>query len=506
MLLPNSYREWIELAYRRRRTALAAGLTVFAIVVVGTVLWPPVYLSNCQVLVQDNRAQLLVSPDLQGNSPQNSAGVTNPVSEQDLNSERELITSLYLVRLALQDLPVPPGYAHRSGMVMAAAKSVLALPLRGYDTLHDIPNLTARDAWAMDIERHLDASVIKRSNIIEVEFRSHDRQWTKDFLDRLMSRYLEFHASLSHDPQAEKFYAQQTKLLKDRLEQSEAAVRDFQLKTGIGNLDEQKRVLIARISDLQNTEAKTDAQISGNQQEVTAIQSQMSKTPERIQKETRQEQNLALQQLKPQVMQLRAERAELLTRYLPTSERIKEIDAKVAAEEKILDNENHLEVNEQLTDVNPVWITMQTDLKTTAASVASEKGSRDELEKQIGDANQQLAALVTNGVQLQRLQRQAASDSEAYEAYVRKTEEARASEGLNSNKILNVSVAQPPIDPIVPAFPSVPFNLAVGLMLAVLFGAAAAYWAEESDAKIYSSAVVNDLTGLPIVATLNDRM
>jgi len=67
-------------------------------------------------------------------------------------------------------------------------------------------------------------------------------------------------------------------------------------------------------------------------------------------------------------------------------------------------------------------------------------------------------------------------------------------------------VAQPPIDPIVPTFPSVPFNLAVGLMLAVLFGAATAYWAEESDAKIYSSAVVNDLTGLPIVAILNDRM
>lgn len=283
-------------------------------------------------------------------------------------------------------------------------------------------------------------------------------------------------------------------------------MRDYQLKTGIGNLDEQKRVLIARISDLQSTASKTDAQISGTQQEAASIQSQMSQTPERIQKETRQEQNLALQQLKPQVMQLRAERAELLTRYQPTSERIKEIDAKLASEEKILDNEDHLEVNEQLTDVNPVWITMQTDLKTAAASAASAKATRDELEKQIGDANQQLAALVTNGVELQRLQRQATSDSDAYQAYVRKTEEARASEELNSNKILNVSVAQPPIDPIVPTFPSVPFNLAVGLMLAVLFGAAAAYWAEESDSKIYSSSVVNDLTRLPIVATLNDRM
>jgi uncharacterized protein involved in exopolysaccharide biosynthesis len=505
-MIPNTYRDWIDLAYRRRRIAFLAGLTVFGVVALGTLLWPPVYLSNCQVLVQDNRAQLLVSPDLQGNSAPNSAAVTNPVSEQDLNSERELITSLYLVRLALQDLPIPAAYQHRSSIAMAAAKGVLLLPLEGYHVLHDIPNLTPRDAWAMDVARHLDASVVKRSNIIDVQFHSHDRRWTKDFLDRLMSQYLEFHASLSHDPQAEKFYEQQTKLLKDRLEQSEAALRDYQLKTGIGNLDEQKRVLIARISDLQSTASKTDAQISGSEQQVANIQSQLGQTPQRINKETRQEQNLALQQLKPQVMQLRAERSELLTRYQPNSERIKQIDAKLASEEKILDNENNLEVKEQLTDVNPVWITMQTDLKTAGAAAASGKATRDELNKQIVAANQELATLVTNGVELQRLQRQATSDSDAYQAYVRKTEEARASEELNSNKILNVSVAQPPIDPIVPAFPSVPFNLAIGLLLATLFGVAAAYWAEESDSKIYSSTVVNDLTGLPIVAVLNDRV
>lgn len=505
-MISNNYKDWIELAYRRRRIALIAGLTVFGVIAVGTFLWPPDYQSNCQVLVQDNRAQLLVSPDLQASGQQNPSGVTNPVSEQDLNSERELITSLYLVRLALEDLPIPSAYAHKSNLAIAAAKGVLLLPLEGYHVLHSIPNLTPRDAWAMDVARHLDASVVKRSNIIDVEFRSHDRRWTKDFLDRLMSRYLTFHASLSHDPQAQKFYEQQTKLLKDRLEQSEAAVRDYQLKTGIGSLDEQKRTLIARISDLQSTAAKTDAAISGSQQQVADLQTQLGRTPQRIQKETRQVQNLALQQLKPEVMQLRAQRAELLTRYQPNSERIKEIDAKLASEEKILDNENHLEVNEQLTDVNPVWITMDTDIKTANAAAASGKATSEALNKQIEAANQQLAALVTNGVELQRLQRQATSDSDAYQAYVRKTEEARASEELNSNKILNVSVAQPPIDPIVPAFPSVPFNLAVGLMLAILFGAAAAYWVEESDSKIYSSTVVNDLTGLPIVAVLNDRV
>ncbi len=67
-------------------------------------------------------------------------------------------------------------------------------------------------------------------------------------------------------------------------------------------------------------------------------------------------------------------------------------------------------------------------------------------------------------------------------------------------------MAQPPIVPMQPVFPSVPFNLAVGLLLATLFGVGAAYWAEESDSKIYSPGAVNNLTGLPIVAVLSERV
>ena len=113
--------------------------------------------------------------------------------------------------------------------------------------------------------------------------------------------------------------------------------------------------------------------------------------------------------------------------------------------------------------MNPVWITLQTDLKRPAPRRLPEKQLATSSTKQIDTANQQLSLLVSNGVDMERLQRQVTSDSDAYQAYVRKTEEARASEALNSNKILNVSVAQPPIVPMQPVFPSVPFNLAVGL-------------------------------------------
>jgi len=504
-MIPTGYNDWIEIAYRRRRIALIAGLALFGVVTLGTLLLSPVYVSNCQVLIQDNRAELLVSPGLQENAPQSPGAVANPVNEQDLNSERELITSLYLVKLVVADLPLPASYRRTSGMTISMIKGIARLPFTGYAALHDIPHLSPKDAWALDIARNLDASVIKRSNIIEVDFHSHDRRWSKDFLDRLMSKYLEFHAHLSHDPQAQQFFEEQTKLLKNRLEASDDKLRDFQLKTGIGNLEQQKSMLITRISELQNEAAKTGAQVSGSQQQIAMLGSELKETPQRIQKESRSVQNMALQQLKPDVMQLRAERAELLTRYQPNSERIKQIDAKLRSEEGILDRENHLEVNEQTTDVNPIWTTIQTDLKQAGGNVASQKAVHDELARAINSANQELASLVTNGVELQRLQRQVTADQDAYVSYVRKTEEARASEALNSNNILNVSVAQPPIEPTQPDFPNVRFNLAVGLLLALAFALATAYWAEERDPRIYSASAVNGIAGLPIVAVVSER-
>jgi uncharacterized protein involved in exopolysaccharide biosynthesis len=504
-MILGTVKDWIDLVYRRRRTATGAALLIFAVIAVGTLIWPPRYTSSCQIMVQDNRAQLLVSPGLQQNAQQSPSAVVNPVSEQDLNSERELITSLYLVKQVVTAMPVPRTYTRRPGMAMAMMKGVMRLPFTGYRALHDIPQVTPKEAWAFDITRNLSAFVIKRSNIIEVEFQSSNRQWTKNLLDRLMSKYLEFHAHLSHDPEAQQFFDEQATILKGRLETSDNALRAYQLQTGIGDLAEQKRVTIAHISELESQSATAGAQVSGGEQQIAMFESELKTTPERIQKESRSVQNLALEQLKPQVMQLRAERAELLSRYQPNSQRITEIDAKLASEVGILDRENHLEVNEQTVDSNPVWTTIQTDLKQAIGNVAAQKAMRKKFEEDITASQQELAALVSNGVNLERLQRQVSADQSAYAVYVQKTEEARTSEALNSNNLMNVSIAQPPIVPIQPVSPSVPLNLTVGLLLALAFGLAAAYWEEERDPRIFSSAAVNAASGLPIIAVLDER-
>lgn len=494
---------WIDLLLRRRNVAVQVAVTVFGVIFIGTMLWPPTYESTAKILVQDKRAQYLVSPDLQDDSMAKQAVVARPVTQEDLNSELELLASTYLIKLALANLPVPSGGS--GGALFNVAGGLIDLPALGYDTLHNAPAMTARDRWAMKLERNLNPSVIKLSNIIEVNFRSHDPRWSQDFLSRLLDQYLEYHARLSHDPQAEKFFQEQAHLLQTKLESSEDQLRQFEVQNGITDLNAQKQALVTRLSDLQIQYNRSVAELASAQEQVATLGAQLQATPQRIGKETRSVQNEALQGLKPQVMQLKAERAELLARYQPTSQRIQEIDAKLAAAQKILDAENHLEVKEQATDLNPIWVTLDTNLEQSKTSSSADKATQEALANEIQQARADLTQITNNGIALDRLQRKVTADKEAYMSYVRKSEEARTAQALNLSKILNVSVAQPPSLPLQPVTPKVWLNLLAGLMLAGLTGVGAAYWEERQDECIYCATTISEVSGLPTLAVFRDE-
>jgi uncharacterized protein involved in exopolysaccharide biosynthesis len=494
---------WIEVLFRRRTAFIETATIILGLVVLATLLWPPIYESNAKILVQDNRAQLLVSPNLQTESPQNPAIVVNPVSEEDLNSEVELLTSVQLIKQAIAGLPVPH---ERSAGDLLRSTVGLAFDIPGdsYRLLHSSPPISSRDQWALMLARHLRVSAIKRSNIIEVDFRSHDSRWAQEFLSRLTDAYMAYHARLSNDPQAAQFFDRQAKNLSAQLNASEEKLRQFEVSTGITSLEGQKQALVSRLSDLQLQYDKNSADLASAQQQVAALHHQLAATPQRIGKETRSVQNLALQQIKPEVMRLEAERAELLTRYQPDSQRISEIDARLSAAQRILSHENHLEVQEVSTDLNPVWVTIDQSLDQSAANVASLSASRETLAGQLQAIQHQLTDMVNNGLQIERLERQVATDKDAYLSYVRKGEEARAAAGLNANQILDVSLAESPSEPLEPVFPKIWLNLIAGALLALVAGAGAAYWEEQSDPKLYSRVAVEESAGVSTIAVLRN--
>jgi polysaccharide biosynthesis protein PslE len=276
------------------------------------------------------------------------------------------------------------------------------------------------------------------------------------------------------------------------------------VQTGVTNPGEQKQALIMRISQLQSDAARTAVDLAAAQRRVAVLQARTNAIPKRVGKETKVVQNMALQQLKPQVLQLETERADLLTRYQPDSERIKEIDARLAAAHKILDREKQTEIQEQSSDLNPIWVQMDTELEQAGAQAAALQANQAALAAQISKAQDQVKQLLNSSVENDRLQRMVDTEKQAYVSYLRRGEEARAAGALNRSKILNVSVTEPPNRPMTPSYPIVPLNLGVGVLLALGCAVGAAYLEEQLDPRIYSPAAVAAVSGLKTLAQLRE--
>lgn len=495
--------QWIETIFRRRVLALRVGLLVFGVIALGSLLWAPTYESVSEILVQSNRAQLLVSPGLKEDAA-NQSTQTVPVMEQDLNSEVELLTSPFLIQQALAGAKENRRGGLISG-VRSLVDSVVSLPYQGYLALHGDSNPNANQEALRKISTHLSATVIKRSNIIEVAFRSHDAAGARAFLTRLMTSYLALHARLSQNPQAQAFFQAQRGLLDERLRQSEKALRAAQLQTGIAQLTEQKQALISEIYKADANYRGTAVLLDSRMQQIASQEAALKQTPQRRIKESKTVQNIALQQLKPQMLQLQTQRADLLSRYQPTSSRIRAIDAKVKAGQEILAREKQSDVQETTTDVNPTWAALDGDLAKARAEAASYRAAQTAQAAQLAALRDQLQAMTVDGVTIQRLERAVESDKEAYLAYVRKGEEARAAEALNQSRILNVSVVQDPTAPIEPVAPRIGLNLVTGLLFGLILAGAAAHWSEEYDSRVCSTASIVKDTGLSTVAILDDR-
>jgi uncharacterized protein involved in exopolysaccharide biosynthesis len=455
--------------------------------------------------VQDKRAQYLVSSDLQDAAGGKQLAV-RPVTQEDLNSEVELLTSAYLIKAAIAGLPTPAEEESLNTTLLNAASTTLDLPTIGYGALHSTPAISAEDRWAQRLERHLHPSVIKLSDVIEVDFSARDPRWAQTFLERLVDQYLAYHAGLSSDPQAQKFFNSQAQLLETRLNTSEDQVRQFKVQSGLTDLQAQRQAAVMRLSDLKSQRNHISASLAGSREQFVSLGSQMQAVPERVNKEVRSVQNASLTQLKPQVMQLKAQRAELLSRYQPNSQRIKEIDAKLDAAQRILNAEDELQVQEKSSDINPVWLSLATSEEQAKTRIAASTATLQELDDEIKQTENDLQQITTNGVALTRLERQVGNDREAYISYVRKSEEARTAQALNLSKILNVSIAQPPSLPLEPVAPRVAFNLLVGLVLAAGLGFGAAYWEEQHDERIFDTPSIYEASGLKTVAVFNEEV
>ena len=457
-----SLRELFTVVFKRWKMIVIFAVVVFVGAIVFALTHPDTYVVKATLLVDRARADVALAPT-------DSSQVISQLNEQDLNSEVEALKNRELIEEVVKALGV--GEQTQSAQNQHVQRGWIA-GVRSWirSALGSTP-LPAADQMVLALSNQIGIDLIKKSNVIEVSYRSRDPEWATRVVRTFTERYIQHRAERGQARQAVSFFEGQMKAAEEKLTDSEAALEkyleenQFTLTKGpVGSdpLAAQKSLVINRLALLRNEAGDAEANIQELSRRIDNLKSRLAQEPERLFSPDSTKRDPTVAMVKEHLTQLELKRDELLQDFKPDSRYVRDIEAQIELAEKRLAEASADVGAMDGTEVNPIHQSLKEELLSAEAELVGMRARYAALQQQVGSYQNQLDSLNEKAFELDALHRQAQTAQEEYLLYRKKHEEARISEAMDQQKLINVTIVQPAQRPLKPE--------ALNLRLLVLFG------------------------------------
>jgi|SRR5450631_597941 len=406
----------LAIARRRRWLMMTVFLFVFVASMLVSLLLPPRFSSSMKILIRTAPSDLVAAPERADNS------TLGRVSEAEVNSEVELLTSYGLIRSV-----------------------VVQCRLDKAEFLFRPDDEAAIEHAVRRLSKSLQVTPIRRANIIEVEYTGKSPALAASVLRALSEGYLEAHLRAQSTPGSYSFFSGQAMHYLEELQQAEDQLAVFTRRENAPNLEQQRTLLTQSLADQRYALQQTEATRAQLQQEVSQGEMTAKRIDQRLITQRRSIPNqYSVDHLTTLLAELNNRRAMQISKFRDDDEFIKETDAEIAQTKHALEMANSALVYEEATDVNPVLENVQSGLETRRVELAGLRAKEGALRQQISENTIRLNHLTDMAGQFNALSIAVQRVRENYTEYAKRREEARVSELLDQNKITNVVVTQPP--------------------------------------------------------------
>jgi uncharacterized protein involved in exopolysaccharide biosynthesis len=480
-------RDLLTIGFRQQRTIVIS----FVVIVLGALIFvlsrPARYESEMKILVKRERADPVVTA---GQSAQGQLWLG--VTEEELNSEVELLKSRDLLAkvVAAAGLDQREAGTTRLGRMFRNAEDGKASTER-------------RIARAADtLAAALAIQPLRKSNIIQIRYASTDPALAMAVLSQLANHYLEKHLAV-HRPsgtfaffehEAERYRRQMT-LVRARLEQD-------RVKEGIVSVEGEKEANFRRILDLEATQQATQVQVAETLERIRAIEKQARSIPPRTTTEIRTASGRVIEQLQATIVPLELKRMELLRVFKPTYPSVLEADAQIEKLMAAIEAAKASPMTEEATNRDPTHDYLRTELARSHAELPTLR-ARALATAQFLTANRAKARRLEQiGETQQTLLTEAKQAEENYIVYARKREEARISDALDAQRIVNVAIAEDATLPAERSGPRRALLLLFGIGLAGILSVALALIKDYLNPSYRTPSEVQASLGLPVLASM----
>jgi uncharacterized protein involved in exopolysaccharide biosynthesis len=447
-------------------------LTIAAIAATG--FWKPKFDAQMKILVRRQRPDTLVAPGANAQT----APINDQVTEEDINSEVELLNSQDLLRKVVVETGLADGLYPGRDSDVQIAKAVRKL---GKD---------------------LKIEPLRKSNVISVHYSASNPWLANRVLTALSNAYTEKHLQVHRSSGELKFFDQQMEQYQKGLAQAQNKLDAFRKSTGVVSAEQERDSALKDENDFDAAARQAQSSLEEARRRIDALTAELNHLEPRTVTVVRTADNSQLlEQLKSTLLTLQLKRTELLTKYSPTYRPVQEVEEQITETKNAIAAAESKPIREQSTDQNPNYQWVRAELTKAEADLPGLRARSDSAAEIAAHYHQVAQQLSGQQVVQQDLQRVAKTQEDNYFLYVQKREEARISEALDERGILDVALAE---QPVVPALPdNSPLKIAlVTLLLAATLSLAAGVTKDLADPSFRTPDELANYLGVPVLASL----
>lgn len=483
-----SVRDVASILFRHKFLLCLTFLTVVLGTAVITFLMPNEYESRMKILVKNTRSDVPITPERTFGST--GTFFDNDVSENQINSEIELLTSEDLLKQVVTDCNLYGG----GGPSISARLGLKSAPRSQATQIEEATKRLAKD---------LVITPVKKANIIEVKYTSAAPEKAAVVLRKLQDLYLDKHLKLHRPPGTYEFFKTQADQAEGQLQGAEKQLSNFQQAANVVSLTQQKDQTVQKLTESKSKLLETEAFLREVSDRIAKGQQQLESLPPRVVTQSRALPNqYSAERLNTLIVELQNRRTQLLTKFRADDRLVKEVDQQLKNTRAALEKASKETATEQSTDLNPLRQTLEAELARGKVDQAGAIGRHEMLVRQVKDYEGQLSRLEGITAEYEDLNRQVKESADNYQLYKKKEEEARITDELDQNKITNVSVAEAPFQPQLPVRPNRPLNLILGVFLGVILSIGTVVLAEFLRDTVLTPRELEVLTGQRVLAAL----
>jgi uncharacterized protein involved in exopolysaccharide biosynthesis len=482
-----SVRDVVNILFRHKLIICATFLTVALGTAVVTFLMPNEYESRMKILVKNTRSDVPITPERTNGSTGNFS--ENDVSENQINSEIELLTSEDLLKQVATECGLYGGGASISSQL----------------GLKETPRSQAAqiEEASQQLAKDLVITPVKKSSLIEVKYTSRSPEKAAAVLRKVQDLYLEKHLKLHRPPGTYDFFKTQADQSESQLQDAEKQLSGFQQSMNVVSLTQQKDQTVQKLTEAKSKLLETQTFLREVTDRIAKVQQQLQTLAPRVVTQSRALPNqYSAERLNTLIVELQNRRTQLLTKFRPEDRLVKEVDQQIKTTRAALEKASKETATEQSTDLNPLRQTLEAELARGRVDQAGATGRHEMLAGQVQQYEAQLSRLEGITAEYENLNRKVKESADNYQLYKKKEEEARITDELDQNKITNVSVAEAPIQPQLPVKPNRPMNLILGVFLGVLLSLGSVVVAEFVRDTVLTPRELEVLTGKRVLASL----